>query len=218
MRPDRRGKMKKCKKLIPAYIPEHDALILAKVRKRAYRLDMALFSFLGIRFGWSSVIGLIPEIGDVVDLIMAMSLFRQCCKVEGGLDNGVKMKMLMWIFIDFVIGLVPVLGDLLDASIKCNTINCRALEEHLDRKYKTDAAKAVDREEKRLSGTNYKPPAPATVYEDFDADERDYNPPTSITEPQRPAKAVSGRGRREPDLEMGMSRDDPGNGRGKGRR
>jgi hypothetical protein len=218
MRPNKRGKMKKCKKLIPAYIPEHDALILAKVRKRAYHLDMALFNFLGIRFGWSSVVGLIPEIGDVIDLVMAMSLFRTCCKVEGGLDKGIKIKMLMWIFIDFVIGLVPILGDLLDATIKANTMNCRMLEEHLDKKYKTDAVKAAEKEEKRVSGTNYKPPAPATVYEDFDGDEYDYNPPASVSEPQRPSRVLSGRGGREPDVEMGLPRNDTGHGGRKSRR
>ena len=107
MRPDNRGRMKKCKKLIPAYIPEEDAVLLAKVRKRAYHLDMALFNFMGIRFGWSSVIGIIPELGDVIDMLMAMNLFRSCCKVKGGLDSSTKMRMLMWIIIDFLIGLVP---------------------------------------------------------------------------------------------------------------
>jgi Domain of unknown function (DUF4112) len=35
--------------------------LLTKVRRRAYRLDMALFNIPGIgRFGWSSVIGIIP--------------------------------------------------------------------------------------------------------------------------------------------------------------
>ena len=33
---------------------------LTKAKRRAYRLDMALFSFLGVRFGWGSAIGIIP--------------------------------------------------------------------------------------------------------------------------------------------------------------
>jgi hypothetical protein len=52
--------MMKVKKQIPDYIPEEDAVILAKVRRRAYRYDMCLFNFLGIRFGISAVWGLIP--------------------------------------------------------------------------------------------------------------------------------------------------------------
>ena len=58
--PGKPGKFKKVKKQVPDYIPEHDAVILAKMRSRAYKLDMCLFNFLGIRFGWSSVIGLLP--------------------------------------------------------------------------------------------------------------------------------------------------------------
>jgi len=57
--PKKPGKFKKVKKQIPAYIPEREAVTLAKMRKRAYDLDMK-FSFLGMRAGYSSVIGLIP--------------------------------------------------------------------------------------------------------------------------------------------------------------
>lgn len=58
--PRKPGKMKKVKKQVPAYIPEHDAEILGKMRSRAYKLDCSLGSFLGIRFGWSSIIGIVP--------------------------------------------------------------------------------------------------------------------------------------------------------------
>ena len=55
------GKKKKVKKQIPHYIPEHDAKVLEKVKSRAYHLDLCLFNFMGIRFGWSAIWGLIPE-------------------------------------------------------------------------------------------------------------------------------------------------------------
>lgn len=55
-----RSKTKKIRKALPPGISEHDGKILTKVKRRAYRLDMSLFSCLGIRFGWSSVIGIIP--------------------------------------------------------------------------------------------------------------------------------------------------------------
>jgi len=170
----RTGRQKKYKKLIPSYIPQADAEILASVRKRAYRLDMALFNFLGIRFGWSSVIGLVPEVGDVIDLLMAYSLYRECKKVEGGLDSSTKLQMKMWMLIDFVIGLVPFVGDLLDASIKANTKNVRLLEIALDNKYKPSALKADEEKitvERRKRDSEYRPPAPATVYEDLSSDD-----------------------------------------------
>lgn len=58
--PGRNGKLKKVKKQIPDFIPEGDAHRLARAKSLAYRLDMSLFNFAGIRFGWSSVVGIIP--------------------------------------------------------------------------------------------------------------------------------------------------------------
>jgi hypothetical protein len=52
--------MKKVKRALPPGISEHDAQILNKVKRRAYKLDLSLFSIAGVRFGWSSVIGLFP--------------------------------------------------------------------------------------------------------------------------------------------------------------
>ena len=57
--PGKPGKKKKVKKQIPSYIPDHDALVLAKAKKLAYLLDMS-YSFGGISLGISSIIGLIP--------------------------------------------------------------------------------------------------------------------------------------------------------------
>lgn len=54
------GKVKKRKKALPPGISEHDGQVLTKVKRRAYRLDLALCSFLGVRFGWGSVIALVP--------------------------------------------------------------------------------------------------------------------------------------------------------------
>jgi hypothetical protein len=173
-RTDRNGRKKKMKKQIPAYIPEHDANVLARVRKTAYRLDCSLFSFMGIRFGVSSVNGLIPAIGDGVDGALAMNTIRKCNKIEGGLPHSVLVQMLFWVFIDFVVGLVPFVGDLLDASIKANSKNCRLLEQHLDRKYKPNEAIAAEKQEKdraKRESRPYAPPAPATVYEDLSEDD-----------------------------------------------
>jgi hypothetical protein len=52
-------KMKKMPIALPPGMSDHDGKVLSKVKRRAYQLD-AGWSFLGIRFGWSSVIGIIP--------------------------------------------------------------------------------------------------------------------------------------------------------------
>lgn len=53
-------KTSKRRKAIPPGLSEHDAKILTQVKRRAYRLDYALFNLCGIHFGWGSVIGIVP--------------------------------------------------------------------------------------------------------------------------------------------------------------
>lgn len=182
--PKKPGKMKKVKKQIPAYIPEHDAMILAKVRTRAYRLDCGLFTLFGVRFGWESVIGLIPAVGDAIGAFFALLVFKKCRQVEGGLDTGTQIQMMINILVDFLVGLIPFVGDIADAAFKANTKNVRLLERHLDQKYKPDGLKkdardftGVDKEERkkrRKSGIfSRRDPPPATAFEDFDDEAED---------------------------------------------
>jgi hypothetical protein len=116
-RPDKKGRMKKHRKQIPDYIPAHDAEILAKVRKWAYRLDVKM-SFLGMRFGWAAIIGSIPEVGDALDVILSIYVYHMCRKVDGGLDVKTKSKMKAWILTDGLIGTIPFIGDIIDVSVR----------------------------------------------------------------------------------------------------
>ncbi|KAF2260349.1 hypothetical protein CC78DRAFT_620300 [Lojkania enalia] len=202
--PTKPNKFKKVKKQVPAYIPSEDADILARARKTAYRLDFCLFNFLGFRFGWSSVIGLVPAIGDGVDALLSLNLIRRMSKCDGGLPFWIILHMLINMALDFLVGLVPFIGDLADAAYKCNSKNVRVFEEHLDKKYKPqqliDAEKDVPSERR---------PRPATVYEDFSDEDYEHrntlnNDYDSVPQPMR---AYSGRRDRVPDEEMGL----PGN-------
>jgi len=173
---------------------------------------MSLFNFLGIRFGWSSVIGIVPAIGDALDGIMAMMVVRKCMQVDGGLPSPVLLNMLVWVCIDFFIGLVPFVGDLLDASIRANTKNVRILEQHLDKKYKPKEISRREREqeeEARRRNHEYHPPAPATVYEGMSDDDEGLpqystrpHSPAPHNEPSRPSAA------RVPTETRGGVRDD----------
>lgn len=136
------GKVKKRKKALPPGVSVHDGRVLTKVKRRAWRLDMCLFSFCGVRFGWGSAIGIIPAIGDVLDAFMALMVFRTCCKVEDGLPAGLRMKMMFNIAFDFALGLVPFVGDIADAAFRCNTKNAVLLEEYLREKGKNNLLKS----------------------------------------------------------------------------
>lgn len=81
--------------------------------------------------------------GDGLDAALAMMVVRDCDKVDGGLPNYLRTRMLMNVVLDFVIGLVPFIGDIADAIYKCNTRNAILLEKHLrDKTNKIDKARA----------------------------------------------------------------------------
>ncbi|KAI9718372.1 MAG: hypothetical protein M1812_004093 [Candelaria pacifica] len=183
-------KTKKRRKALPPGISEHDGKVLTKVKRRAYRLDNSLFNCCGIRFGWSSVIGLVPAIGDIIDAFMAVMVIRTCNQIEGGMPKTLKNEMYMNATIDFFIGLVPFLGDVADAVFRCNTKNAVALEKHLRR----EGQKHLERQGR---------PSPAidpSLGDEFDRDDFEHSPPPRYTtdevrhahsrdEPTRPGAA-----------------------------
>lgn len=156
-----------------------------------------------MRFGWSSVIGLVPAIGDAADALLALNLILHMRKIECGLPNSVLLMMLVNLAIDFLVGLVPFIGDLADAAVKCNGKNVRLLEEHLDKVFKPQEQKARDSQLPRE-----RRPRPASVYVDFDdeMDERRNNFADEREDVRPPQQAYSGR--RPQDEEMGIPRQD----------
>ncbi|KAI1908450.1 hypothetical protein LOZ53_004224 [Ophidiomyces ophidiicola] len=169
---------KKRRRAAPEGISEHDVKVLTKVKRRAYRLDLALCNFCGIKFGWGSVIGLVPAIGDALDMILALMVVKTCSNVEGGLPKSLYAQMLFNVIFDFAIGLVPFIGDLADALYKCNTRNAVLLEKYLKEKGQRtlDSTSQVDLEvgagtrkpQRQITSSNEHPrqPEPARLSRD----------------------------------------------------
>lgn len=122
-------KSRRRKKALPPGITNEEGEILTKVKRRAWRLDMSLGEWFGVRFGWGSVIGIVPVIGDVFDSLLSLMVVKTCTKLQ--LPMGVIIHMLINVAFDFLIGLVPFIGDIIDAGYKCNTRNAVLLEKHL---------------------------------------------------------------------------------------
>ncbi|SCU82044.1 LANO_0B04940g1_1 [Lachancea nothofagi CBS 11611] len=126
-------------KSIPERVPEIDGKILRRVRKRAYRLDMA-FHIGGVRFGWLGVIGILPVVGDLMILWLSLQVYREAMKVTGGLPPAVSAQMLTNIALDFGLGLIPIVGDFVSVCYKANSRNVLVLEKFLKNKYHRVAA------------------------------------------------------------------------------
>ncbi|KAI1818710.1 hypothetical protein GGS20DRAFT_526581 [Poronia punctata] len=130
------GKFKKIRKAVPPGLSDHDAEVLNKVKRRAYRLDMAFGSFMGIKLGWGSLIGLFPIFGDFGDALLGLLVVRTAKQIEGGLPSSLLLSMYFWVFVDLIIGLIPFIGDIADAMVLANTRNAAALEAYLRKKGK----------------------------------------------------------------------------------
>ena len=185
---------KKLPKALPPGLTAKEEKILVKAKRRAYKIDMALGSFLGTKIGYGAVIGIIPGLGDIADMLLALMVYSTICSVEPQLDTGTKMKMKFNIVVDFLLGLIPFIGDIADAVYKCNTKNVIILESELRK-----------RGEKRLLGTpQANGPDPSLPDEfDYQAEERRMNaengPPPRYAS-QRESRRDR-RDRRDRDLE-----------------
>lgn len=130
---------------------------MKSVRDRAYSLDLSI-KICGVRLGWAGIIGLIPWIGDVIALLLALALVKKLRQVEGGLPESIQGKMMLNVAMDFGIGLIPIVGDFINIAYKANTRNFILLEKFLNSKYKTPVANG-----RVVPLKDIAPPQPATT-------------------------------------------------------
>lgn len=89
------------------------------------------FRFLKIRFGMNGIFGLIPVIGD--GLVAFLSLYLVWIGIRMGLPSQEISKMISNILTNFVIGLVPVIGDFVDFFHHANLKNLKILRQYSGR-------------------------------------------------------------------------------------
>ena len=121
---------------IPTLDPYEDE-IKARIRRIEKLADLLDSTFMlpgtTFRFGWDSLIGLVPVVGDTLTLIPQFYLLFEAMRLKvGGL---VIMKMVLNIFIDWLVGLIPVLGDLFDVAFKSNLRNAKLVADALRKKH-----------------------------------------------------------------------------------
>lgn len=85
----------------------------------------------GFRVGLDGIIGLIPGIGDVATSLLSAYVIYEARRL--GAPRSVLVAMLGNLGIDFVVGAVPLVGDVFDIGWKANRRNVRMLLRHLER-------------------------------------------------------------------------------------
>lgn len=99
------------------------------LERAAWLLDDAIrVPILNRRIGLDPLIGLIPGAGDTVAALMAATTLVSALK--HGVPGVTIARMGVNIALDYVIGLVPFLGDLGDFAFKANRRNFELLRRH----------------------------------------------------------------------------------------
>ena len=84
-----------------------------------------------IGFGYDTILGLIPVVGDTLSLSVSLYILNEARLC--GVRKRTITRMLGNIGYDYVIGLIPLVGDILDIASKSNLKNANLLIEQLER-------------------------------------------------------------------------------------
>jgi len=84
------------------------------------------FSFLGIKFGIDPILDLVPGLGDVAGMILSSYLVWIAWEI--GLPTSQIGRMIKNILVDFVVGIIPVVGPVADVFYRANLMNLEILE------------------------------------------------------------------------------------------
>jgi hypothetical protein len=104
------------------------SLRLQRSRKLATLLDGAWgIPYTPWRFGLDSLIGLLPVAGDMVSALLGLGIIWQARQLSA--PKSVQLKMLGNIGLDFVLGSVPIVGDIADVAFRKNLRNATLLED-----------------------------------------------------------------------------------------
>lgn len=124
-------------------IPSHNRLVTMKQTTPIEKLNSladwmdSKFKIPGtnIRFGLDSLFGLIPGIGDTVTLASTIYILGYAQSINAPWH--IKARIIWNGFIDWIVGLVPLIGDIFDIGWKSNRRNVKLLQEHIEAQNKT---------------------------------------------------------------------------------
>ena len=100
---------------------------LLKAQKLANLLDTAVkLPFIPIRIGLDSIVGLIPGAGDALMLFVSLRIVWLGKSL--GMPKALVAQMVKNSAIDFGLGFIPFIGDIVDIFYKANQKNVRIME------------------------------------------------------------------------------------------
>lgn len=88
-----------------------------------------------LRFGFDSIIGLIPGVGDLITTMLGAYIVLRA--KELGAPKLLLGRMILNLGIDSLVGAVPLFGDIFDFAFKSHLRNVRLLLQWLERRDQT---------------------------------------------------------------------------------
>ena len=103
---------------------------LMRLKRLSHNLDEA-FTIPGTerKIGIDPIIGLIPGGGDLIG--GAFSIYIMHAGIRMGMPRSVIIRMFGNIALEFIIGCIPIIGDLFDAMWKSNQRNVKLIEDSI---------------------------------------------------------------------------------------
>ena len=83
----------------------------------------------GIRFGFDAILGIVPGFGDFAGMLVGLVVVAEAIRL--GVRKAVVARMLVNLWLDGILGSIPLLGDLFDLYFRANAVNLRLLEENV---------------------------------------------------------------------------------------
>ncbi|EDX76934.1 hypothetical protein MC7420_1937 [Coleofasciculus chthonoplastes PCC 7420] len=104
---------------------------LRRLRRLSHLLDNAIpIPGTSWRFGLDPVLGLLPGAGDFLGTAFSAYIVLEAARI--GIPRSLLGQMVINILLDTVIGSVPIVGDIADATWKANAKNIELLETYWD--------------------------------------------------------------------------------------
>lgn len=104
---------------------------LRRLEELAHLMDEAVgIPGTELRVGLDPLVGLVPGAGDTLTAVVSLWIVFRARRL--GVSRGVLLKMAANVAIDWLVGSIPVLGDLFDFGWKANRRNLRLMRRDLE--------------------------------------------------------------------------------------
>lgn len=80
---------------------------------------------LGVRFGYDALLGLVPVVGDTLAAVMGAYIVGEAMRL--GVRKRVLVQMGFNVFLDWLVGLIPLVDLIFDVAFKANARNARLI-------------------------------------------------------------------------------------------